>query len=613
MSAPLNKSPAANSVWFKQDQAKWMQSLSDIRYDIIFEHDRKIAMRDGVRLSANVWRPAAEGKFPVVFVFTPYDNAQATWVLQRVKYFVPRGYVVAAVDVRGRYDSEGTSYLYWSTNWDQGRFDGEDAYDCQTWLGEQPWSSGRIGMTGGSYLAFVQWMSAPLQNKYLKALIPWISPDDHYDNVFPNGAFQLSNSLNLLVYLGTGTHDNKEDLRLKYWDWPKLYKHLPLSTMDLAFMGKPDQLWQDFINHPDNDSYWRFSVGDRPRVGAMGAGKYGLVRVPTLNITGWYDQVSQATINNYLGMIQFGPPELRKSHQLIVGPWRHGSSLSSNVGDTDFGTAAAVDHLLVEHRWFDYWLKEIKNGILDEPPVSLFVMGENYWRSEQEWPLARATVKSYFIERADRHSGLTVGGQLTCGATPGPGADSYVYNPEDPVPTLGGNVMVYPQTNIGPIDQRPLGQRADILRYTSPPHEHPLEVTGRIIVTLFAQTTATDTDFTAKLSDVFPDGSIVILCEGIIRGRYRRSFKSQELLEPGRCYEFQIDLWSISHVFQTNHRIQLDISSSNFPKYDRNPNTGHKFGLDAILIPATQTVHWGGKTPSRIDLPVIPRSDSKRR
>jgi hypothetical protein len=607
-SKTTKKSLCSDQVWFTQVDAPWIRALSTPEHRIHFEHDVKIPMRDGTRLSANIWRPTATGRFPVVFIFTPYDNAQDTWVIERVQYFVPRGYVVAAVDVRGRYDSEGTSYLYWSTDWKEGRFDGEDTYDCQTWLGERPWSSGRIGMTGGSYLAFVQWMSAPFQNPYLKALIPWISPDDHYDNVYPNGAMQLSNSLNLLAYLGTGTRDIKEGLRKSFWDWPALYRHLPLRTMDVALYGHSDQLWQDFVDHPDNDVYWRFSIGVRPGVAEMGSGRYARVRVPTLNITGWYDQVAQATINNYLGMTRFGPEDLRHTHHLVVGPWRHSSNLPRCVGETDFGLAAEVNYLRLEHRWFDYWLKGIENGVMDEPPVSIFTMGANVWRTEPEWPVHQSSVRPFYLLREADNGGTRGVGHLADVGPASGGVDCFDYDPADPVPSLGGNVSMYPMTNtVGPVDQRPLHQRNDVLIYTTAPQGEALEVTGRILVKLYAATSAPDTDFTAKLSDVHPDGAARILCEGIIRGRYRRAFHRQELLDPERTYEFTIDLWSISHVFLPGHRLQVEISSSNFPKYDRNPNTGHRFGEDAELAIAHQTVYWGGDRPSRIELPVVTR------
>lgn len=593
-------------MWFVNSGAPWRERLAKPQYRICFEHDEKIPMRDGVRLSANVWRPASSGRFPVVLIMTPYDNASATWVLNRARYLVPRGYVVAAVDVRGRYDSEGTFYLYWSTEWKKGRFDGEDVFDCQSWLGEQTWSNGRIGMTGGSYLGFVQWMAAPFRNPYVKALIPWISPDDHHDNIYPNGAMQLSNSINLLAILGTATRDNKEPLRQEFWDWDALYRHLPLRTMDQALFGRTDQMWQDLLDHPDNDAYWRFSVGERSRAGEMNCGKYAEVAVPTLNITGWYDQVSQATINNFIGMTSFGPPELRGLHQLIVGPWRHGHSLPRTVGEVDFGENAEVDFLAIEQRWFDRWLKEIDNGIDGEPAVSIFVMGENSWRGEAVWPVARARTLRLYLSSAGAANTNSGDGRLVEQLPDEEVPDAFIYDPTDPVPTCGGNVSMYGAgITGGPLDQRRLQSRNDVLVYTGVQLDQKIEVTGRILVKLWARTSATDTDFTAKLVDVHPNGWAQILAEGIIRGRYRESFGRQKLLVPGQEYEFTIDLWSISHAFLTGHRIQLEVSSSNFPKYDRNPNTGERFGESTALEIAKQTVFHDKARPSYIDLPIM--------
>ena len=459
-------------------------------------------------------------------------------------------------------------------------------------------------MTGGSYLGFVQWMGAPLANPYLTTLIPYVSPDDHYDNVFPNGALQLSNSLNLLAILGNLTANNNNDLRTHFWDWDKLYRHLPIRTMDEAMFGQTDILWQDLIDHPDNDHYWRFSVGDRPRAGEMSAGKYPQVKVPTLNITGWYDQVSQATINNYLGMVRYGPEELRDQHHLLVGPWRHGVG-PREVGDLDYGPEADVDFLPIELRWYDYWLKGIDNGMMDEPPVDIFVMGENRWRSEQEWTLSRAQETKYYFHSSGRANTRFGDGSLNTTPPADEPTDSFVYDPEDPVPTYGGNVSMYPSTG-GPRDQRAIQRRDDVLVYTGGTLTKDIEVTGRILTQLYAASSATDTDFTAKLVDVHPNGYAQLLAEGIIRARYRNSFKKQELLTPEEVYEYTVDLWSVSHVFQKGHKIQVEISSSNFPKYDRNPNTGHKYGEDAELQKACQAMYHNSQYPSHIIFPVVP-------
>ena len=601
--APAPTREVSSGSWFARKDPSWVAKLSQPQYEIDFASDVKVPMRDGVKLSANIWRPKAAGRFPVIFMYMPYDNTSKD-IIDKALYFVPRGYVVAAIDVRGRYDSEGDSYLYWDPEWRKGKYDGLDVYDCHTWLGEAPWSSGKIGMTGGSYRGFVQWMGATEGNRYLTTIIPYVSPDDHYDNVYPNGAFQLSNSANLLATLYGG--NNIRDLQNYFLDWDRIYRHLPLRTLDHAMLGKKTQLWQDWIDHPDNDAYWRFSVGDRPRAGEMSAGKYAQVKVPTLNITGWYDQVQQATINGYLGMVRYGPEALRSTHQLLVGPWRHGVG-PRLIGDLDFGEDAQVDFQPIELRWYDYWLKEIDNGITKEPRVNVFVMGANKWRGEPDWPLSRSQATKYYLHSSGKANTRFGDGTLSTTPPVDEPSDTFVNDPADPVPTFGGNVSVRgPAPTGGPLDQRPVQRRADVLVYTSLALQKDTEVTGRVLAKLHAASTARDTDFTAKLVDVHPDGYARLLLEGIIRARYRNSFKKQELITAGKVYEYTIDLWSVSHVFQKGHKIQVEIASSNFPKYDRNPNTGHRFGEDAELQKATQTIHHNKQYPSHIILPIVP-------
>src|ERR1043166_2006675 len=249
-------------------------------------------------------------------------------------------------------------------------------------------------MQGPSYLAMVQWMGAYLGSPYLTALVPECSPGDHYNNCFPGGAFQLGNSVLFLTKLG-GSRTNNDDLR-GFFPWDKVYNHLPLRTTDQTFTGRRCQLWQDFLDHPDHDEYWRFSVAEWPAVGEMTPGKYSQVKVPTMNITGWYDQVAQDTINNYLEIVQYGPQELRDKHRLIIGPWRHNAYVRK-TGDIDFGRDAGGDFKPIKLRWYDFWLKGMQNGVLDEPPVQIFVMGSNKWRSERAWPLPRAVDTKFFF------------------------------------------------------------------------------------------------------------------------------------------------------------------------------------------------------------------------
>ncbi len=604
--------------WFVRADPSWVNKLSQRQYEIQFEFNMKIPMRDGVMLAANIWRPKAEGKFPVVYLHYAYDKSNTSFSIARAKYFVPRGYVFVSVDCRGRYDSGGEPYFFWHTDWRKGGFEGQDVQDCLNWLGVQEWSSGKIGMAGPSYLGFTQWMGAELGSPYLSTIIPYCSPDDHHDNIYPNGAFQLTNSMHILAVLG-GSRTNNFNLETDWFDWNKAVHHLPVKTIDKEMLGKSTELWKDFMEHPDNDYYWRFSVGDRPKVGEMSAGRYPQVKVPTLNITGWYDQVSQATINGYLGMTQYGPEALRKKHHLIVGPWEHGTGRRV-VGDIDFGVQASAEDLPpdlrwdvffqkpIELRWYDYWLKGIDNGMLDEPPVNIFVMGENKWRNEMEWPVSRAVPTKYYIASSGHANSRFGDGTLKTEISTGAGSDGFVYDPEDPVPTYGGieqwQGYGIPNSD-GPRDQRLIQGRNDILVFTGEPVEKDTEITGRILCKVFASTTAVDTDFTAKLVDVHPNGYAQILKEGIIRGRYRNSFKKQELLEPGKVYEYTIDLWSISQIFLKGHKIQVEISSSNFPKYDRNPNTGAKFGEDTRLQKATQTIYHNDQYASHIILPIV--------
>jgi putative CocE/NonD family hydrolase len=594
--------------WFMDATGAWVNNLSKPNESVMFEFDVKVPLRDGTKLSANIWRPKAPGKHPVVVMYTPYDST-SRWVNGEAQYYATRGYAFAGIDIRGRYGSEGRSYLYWHDTWRSGGFEGQDVQDVINWLGERPWSTGKVAMQGPSYLAMVQWMGAYLGSPYLTALVPECSPGDHYNNVFPGGAFQLGNSVLFLTKLG-GSRTNNDDLK-PFFDWEKIYRHLPLRTTDETFVGKKVQVWQDFLDHPDHDEYWRFSIANWPSVGEMTPGKYANVKVPTLNITGWYDQVQQDTINNYLQVVEYGPANLKDKHRLIVGPWRHNAYVRK-TGDIDFGGDADVDMKPIKLRWYDFWLKGMANGILDEPPVDIFVMGESKWRSEPKWPLGRAVETKYHLHSSGKANSRFGEGALATTPPDNEPVDSYIYDPDDPVPTYG-NVepwQDYLSNDVdGPRDRRAIQRRDDVLVFSTPELESDVEVTGRIFVKLFAASTAPDTDFTAILNDVGPDGYARILADGIIRARYRKSFMKQELITPGTVYEYTIDLMSISHLFQKGHRIQLEVSSSNFPNYDRNPNTGKPLGSDSELRKATQRIFHDRRYPSHVILPVVPRSN----
>ena len=333
------------------------------------------------------------------------------------------------------------------------------------------------------------------------------------------------------------------------------------------------------------------------------------INLPMFHVSSWYDIFLEGALNTYQAMRERAPTaQARNNQKLLVGPWAHirpyTAPTSGDTGDIDFGPEARIE--LHEHmlRWYDYWLKDIQTGVMEEPPVAIFVMGENRWRAENEWPLARTHYTRYYFH-AEAPANTRSGAGTLSTAPPGDEpADSYVYDPDDPAPTLRGSTLIIPH---GVQDQRSVEDRQDVLVYTSGPLERDLEITGPIKVRLYAASTATDTDFTAKLVDVRPDGYAHNLQDGIIRARYRTSAAEPSLIEPGRVYQYEIDLWSTSHLVKAGHQLRVEVSSSNFPRFDRNPNTGAPIGQDSRMETARQTVYHSTDHPSHIVLPIIPR------
>ena len=375
--------------------------------------------------------------------------------------------------------------------------------------------------------------------------------------------------------------------------------------------------YRQVIEHSTFDEFWRsYSLRDR----------YGEVETPAYFITGWYDNLVHEGFKLYRGWTQHArSAAARTQTKLLVGPWSHQNIGSAEpFGAIGFGGQAAMD-ITAEHlRWYDRRMKGVENGIDDEPPIRLFVMGANVWRHEHEWPLARTQYTRYYLHSRgganslagngdvpDAHNQMGIGGARlapsgTLTTTP-PGdepTDEYVYDPADPVPTVGGPILFLDDS--GPWDRRTVELRDDVLVYTSAPLAAPVEVTGPVTLTLYAASSAPDTDFTGTLVDVHPDGKAIILCEGLRRARYRESLEQPTLIRPGQVYCYEIDLWDTSNVFKAGHCIRVEVSSSNFPRFDRNPNTGHQPGMDAELVPATQTIYHDAAHPSHLTLPIIP-------
>ncbi len=553
-----------------------------------------VRMSDGVLLSTAVWRPRTEAeKFPVIMLSTPY-NKLAAGNIEQGEYFAHHGYAYVAYDKRGRYDSDGEVNRY-------GARDGSDFAEMQEWAGTQSWSTGKVGTLGGSASGLVQWLGALHQNPHLASMIPEVAPDDHHYNVYPDGAFQLSNGINAL-FGSSGMRTNTPGEVIE--DWDEWYRFLPLKDLP-DFVGiKNAHIWRWEVEHPELTDDWP-GIGQRPAPGEVTPGRYSRIRVPTFNLTGWYDQTTTAVAASFNNMRQYGPAGLRDHHKLMIGPWTHSALFRTAQGQLTYPNQAAPNGLEWRLRWFDRYLKGIDNGIDREPPVYLYVMGADRWRNECEWPLRRTRYVDYYLHSGGKANTALGDGGLSSGHAGHEPSDSFTYDPLDPVPTLGGNVAMRPP-RVGPYDQRPIELRNDVLVYTTPPLAEDLEVTGPVVLRLFASTDRKDTDFTAKLVDVRPDGYAQILLDGVIRGRYRTSLRRETLLTPGEIYEFTIDLWATSNVFLQGHRIRVEVSSSNFPKYDRNPNTGNKFGEDKQLVAAHQTIYHDPAHPSRLVLPVIP-------
>ncbi len=552
-------------------------------HDLKIEFGIKQTMRDGVRLSSDIYRPETEGRFPVVLTRSPYMTAEGFQkrFAELARFFAANGYVFVIQDCRGKNDSEGTFHPFFD--------DPRDGFDTLRWCGQQEWSNARLGTMGASYQAWNQWATATLNPPNLQAMICIVALPDPVINVpFQNGALVLWMAEWMAMVEG------KRNTDPSIYDSMKLYNHLPLKTMDEQF-GRKSKFWQNWISHPSADEYWKPSFYQN---------KFGNIDVPVLHISGWYDDDLIGTHINYTSMRKEAKSEkARENQKLIIGPWPHHVNLTRELDGIDFGESALIDLRRIQLDWFDFWLKDMENGIMKQPKVDIFTMGENSWRKAESWPLDGTKYVNYFIHsEGDANTSLGDGKLLTTTPSHEEPNDSYTYDPSDPCPNIFVTDLAPAE---GPLDQRAIERRDDVLVYSTPALQSNLDVTGPVSVKLFASSSARDTDFWAQLTDVLPNGYSMHLTEGIIRGRYRNSLEKPELLESGKVYEFDINLWITSNMFQRDHRVRLDISSSSFPKYDRNPNTGNEFGKDTSLKSAEQKIYHSKEYPSHISLPIV--------
>ncbi|MFQ5879286.1 MAG: CocE/NonD family hydrolase [Dehalococcoidia bacterium] len=588
-------------------------------YQVVVEKGLPAMMRDGVTLYADVYRPEAAGRFPVLVMRLPYNKDLFGLDVERGfgHYFAHRGYMVVMQDTRGRFSSEGDFYPL--------IHEAEDGYDTIEWAAQLPWGDGRVGTVGQSYYGATQYLLAPTRPPHLVACAPISAPSDWWESwiYHSGGVFELGWLITytigmaadtarrlgrmerlheLLPYFGVGEESAvafEEAIRMPLSQ--EAYRKLPVSAWG-EILADIAPFFRYYLSHPDDGPYW-WQLNLRQ--------KHHLMTVPMYHIGSWYDIFLEGTIQHYLGLReQAATPEARAAQKMIIAPWPHlgrprpYTDPHTEAGEADFGPEAAIELQDLTLRWFDYWLKGVQNGIMEEPPVTVFVMGDNVWRQEEEWPPARARYTPYYLHSGSGANTLSGDGVLSPVPPVDEPPDHYTYDPEDPTPTRGGNNLVIPA---GVYDQRPVETRPDVLVYTSDVLTQDLEVTGPLAAKLFAASSAPDTDFAAKLVDVRPDGYAHNVQDGILRTRYRFSKTHPSPLKPGEVYEFTIDLWATSYVFKAGHRLRLEVASANFPRFDRNLNVREHPLLATQGQPAQQTVFHDASRPSHILLPVIPR------
>ena len=574
------------------------------QFDVKATRGHKAAMRDGVRLSVDMFQPKANGPFPAILIITPYSNNPGYET--RGNWFAKRGYVVAVADSRGRFDSEG--------EWDP--FDPKhktDGYDLVEWLAAQPWCDGKVGMMGLSYMGWAQWWTATEGPPSLRAIVPEVAPPDQFYNLpYQNGvlvglmmdwAGQMAGRVGQT--LGPGPYGGFAASERRLSDYMQL-PYLKLNEMRGALDAPWFEKW--IRGNLASDPYWRGISYQTPQ-------SYAKVIVPSLAVTGWFDADFNGSPMNYLAMKQHGATPDARRPRLVIGPWPHIFNQNTKVGAFDYGPDAVINWDGYVCRWFDHFLKGIANDVTNDPPVHVFVMGRNRWRAEQDWPLPQTRWTKYYLHSGGRANSTSGDGGLS---TSSPGAsetaafDTYTYDPAKPTlsPFTGGHL------EDGAADTRKSSSGPDVLVYTTLPLDEEVEVTGPITAKLYAATSARDTDWMMRLVDVRPDGYAAMLCEGLMRARHRDpehggAFNAEKLSEikPDQVYEYTISFWrATANAFGKGHRIRVEISSSYFPYYLRNLNTGaDNIGLETNSVVAEQKLMHMATQPSYVVLPVIPR------
>ncbi|MEQ8785938.1 MAG: CocE/NonD family hydrolase [Pirellulaceae bacterium] len=570
---------------------------SAAQYKVVEQLDQKALMRDGVELMVDIYRPQAEGRFPAVLLQTPYNKSgQAA----RAKKFAARGYVVVNSDSRGRFDSGGQ----WDPFSPQHKTDG---YDLVEWIADQPWSNGNVGTYGLSYMGWTQWWTATQAPPSLKAIVPEVAPPDHFYNCpYQNGVLVCW----MMDWAGVMSDRRPHSAGPGPYggfavDREAAYDQLPYINFDKTRGYAPNTWWRKWIEQNTAEGgYWRSIAYQTPE-------SYARVNVPSLAISGWFDANFPGTPANYLAMKQYGATPAARRPRMVIGPWEHIINRHRVAAGVDFGPGAIIDWDGYVLRFFDHYLKEVDNGVAQDPPVHVFVMGRNQWRAARDWPLPETRFTKYYLHSGGSANSSSGDGVLNTEPPTDEPSDRYVYDPHAPTPSAGfenGHID-------GPRDVSKSSEREDVLVYDTPVLSEDVEIVGPITARLFAATSGHDTDWMVRLIDVHPDGQALFLGEGLMRARHRDperrgAFNPNRLskLKPGQSYEYTIEFWRpTGNLFARGHRIRIEISSSYYPYYLRNPNSSaDNLGLVEKLEKAQQTIFHDAERPSHVVLPIIP-------
>jgi hypothetical protein len=578
--------------------------LSAARFEVKLERGVGVPMRDGIKLATDLYLPQGEGKFPVILVRTPYKKEMAEL---QARYYARRGYAFAVQDCRGRFGSPGI--------WEPFINEPKDGYDTIEWLAQQPWSTGKVGMIGGSYVGWVQWWAAGQRPPHLVTIIPNVAPPDPFYNIpYEHGVFFILGAIwwaDILESNATADLSGVAISKIGEKKYLKLLRPLPVIELDKAVLGKENPYWRKWIQHPTNDAYWeQANFLDRLKN----------VRIPVFHQSGWFDGDGIGSKLNYLRMKESGHP----NQKLVLGPWGHTDTAMRRIGDRDFGPQAIIDLQRDYLRWFDYWLKGIDNGIAKEPLVKIFAMGSNKWLEGNVYPLPNTRFEKWYLASGGQANTSKGDGRLTP-ETPPPNAppDKYLYDPGDPTP----HPEFYEETEEEEKSVRTSEEkkkqreafheqvtqaRRDILVYVTEPFKEPFTFAGPVSATLYASSSARDTDWFMSLMEVDKEGKIFPLVGGRIRARFHRSTRKPELLKPGRVYEYKLDLWQTGITIPAGHRLRVEVASASFPLFSRNLNTGGHNETETKYVGAEQTIYHSQKYPSHVLLPVIPEPELKK-